>query len=212
MYAPTPFFSDDINITADLVETIVMGTLVTSGSDTASAPSLQGSPLPFMIEKNDDGTAKLISHMDRRNPLWREMEDGREVLVIFWGPSAYISPSIYTTTPRVPTWIYTTAHVSGMPRLVHDGDAKDKIVSDLCRFMEKPDSGWDISQVGDYKARLLDAIVGFEIDITSAQSQVRLGQLNNSEDLKAVYEALSHGAPGDMQVAEIMKNMGIVEL
>ena len=205
MYAPKPFFSDDINIASGPVDSIVMGTIVTSGS------SLQASPLPFMLEKNDDGTAKLISHMDRRNPLWQEMENGGDVLVIFWGPSAYISPSIYTTQPRVPTWIYTTAHVSGTPRLIHDGDAKDKIVSDLCRFMEKPNSGWDISQVVGYKERLLGSIVGFEIDITSAQSQIRLGQPNSREDIMAIYEALSNGTPGEKQVAVLMKDLKIID-
>lgn len=202
MYAPTPYFSDDINIAGGLVDRIVMGTIVTSGS------SLQGSPLPFMFEKNG---SKLVSHMDRRNPLWRDMEDGREVLVIFWGPSAYISPSIYTTTPRVPTWIYVTAHVNGIPRLIQGKDEMGKIVSDLSNYMEKPGTGWDISQVTDYRDRLLGAIVGFEIDITNAQSQIRLGQQNNSEDLGAVYEALLNGAPGEQQVAGIMKDMGIID-
>lgn len=42
MYAPTPYFSDDMDVARDLVENIVMGTLITSGKE--------GSPLPFMFE------------------------------------------------------------------------------------------------------------------------------------------------------------------
>lgn len=205
MYAPPPFFSDDVDVACGLVENIVMGTLVTSGT------CLQGSPLPFMFEQESDGRSKLVSHMDRRNPLWRDMEDGREVMVIFWGPSAYISPSVYVTRPRVPTWVYATVHVNGTPRLVRDADGVDKIVSDLCNFMEKSGSAWDISQVVDYKEKLLSSIVGFEIDITSAQSQIRLGQLNDSEDLRAVYDALCGGTHGEKQVAALMKDRGIID-
>lgn len=205
MYAPPPYYSEDIDIACDLVKTIVMGTLVTSGT------FLQGSPLPFMFEKGRDSALKLISHMDRRNPLQREMEDGREVLVIFWGPNAYISPSDYVATPRVPTWVYATVHMNGIPRLIHGKNEIDKIVSDLSYFMEKPNSGWDISQVVDYKEKLLDSIVGFEIDITSAQSQIRLGQQNDKEDIMAVYNSLSNGSHGEKQVAALMKHQGMLD-
>lgn len=155
--------------------------------------------------------AKLISHMDRRNPLWRDMEGGREVLVIFWGPSAYISPSVYVTKPRVPTWVYATAHVNGIPRILQGKGEMDKIVTDLCRFMEEPDSGWDIGQVEEYKARILSGIVGFEIDITRVQSQTRLGQQNDSDDFRAVHNALVEGAAGEKQVAALMERLGMIE-
>ncbi|MFC3050502.1 FMN-binding negative transcriptional regulator [Kordiimonas pumila] len=205
MYAPSPFYSEDPKIAKTLVDMIVMGTLVTAEI------SLQGSPLPFMIDIDNTGNGRLISHMDKRNPLWKDLESGKEVLVIFWGPNAYISPALYTTTPRVPTWVYATVHIKGTPRLIKDAEGVDKIVTDLCNYMEKPDSGWSIEQVSGYKSRILNGIVGFEIDIAATMSQVRLAQQNDQPDIEALYKGLASGSSGDRQVAELMKKMSIVE-
>ncbi|MEP1447267.1 MAG: FMN-binding negative transcriptional regulator [Paraglaciecola sp.] len=203
MYAPSPYLSKDPTIACNLIDMIVMGTLVTCEN------SMQGSPLPFMVNQKTDGKLRLISHMDRANPLWKTLQNNQEVMVIFWGPNSYISPSIYTTSPRVPTWFFATVHLKGIPRLIEDEDGLDTIVSDLSQFMEKADSTWQISQVANYKKRLLSAIVGFEIDVRSCQSQIRLGQGNSSKDQNAVYQALSKGNPAEKQVAELMQQLDL---
>lgn len=205
MYAPSPYLSEDSTLACNLIDMIVMGTLVTCET------SMQGSPLPFMVKQQQNGKLTLISHMDRANPLWKTMQNNQEVMVIFWGANSYISPSIYTTSPRVPTWLYATVHLKGIPKLIEDEDGLDTIVSDLSQFMEKADSTWQISQVANYKKRLLTAIVGFEIDINSCQSQVRLGQSNSAEDQNAVYQALSKGNHAEKQVAELMQKLDLIK-
>jgi transcriptional regulator len=48
------------------------------------------------------------------------MKEGEESLIIFHGPHAYISPSLYELRESVPTWNYAAIHVYGESALFHD--------------------------------------------------------------------------------------------
>jgi transcriptional regulator len=69
------------------------------------APTADHVPLEY-----DAATQTLRGHVARANPLWRETRADIEVLVVFQGPQAYISPGWYATKAEtgkvVPTWNY----------------------------------------------------------------------------------------------------------
>ena len=64
--------------------------------------------LPFLIEKKENKLF-LISHMAKANPQWQTFGQN-ELLIIFQGPHAYISPSHYEKQQNVPTWNYVAVH------------------------------------------------------------------------------------------------------
>ena len=83
---------------------------------TGTGGSLHASHLPVVVsEKNQKIVIDM--HMARNNPQWKEFFDD-EVLVIFSGPHAYISPRWYSEKKRVPTWNYAAVHAYGVPK--HD--------------------------------------------------------------------------------------------
>src|SRR5258708_34802559 len=53
-----------------------------------------------------DGHLHLRGHMAKANPHWKSLAQDQESLVIFSGPHAYISPSLYEIRESVPTWNY----------------------------------------------------------------------------------------------------------
>src|SRR5260370_39057993 len=59
----------------------------------------------------------------RATAQWREFS-GAEVLVVFFGPHAYVSPRWYEEKERVPTWNYAAVHAYGVPELIEDRKAK----------------------------------------------------------------------------------------
>ena len=108
--------------------------------------------------------------MARPNPQWRSFGDVDEVLVIFRGPDAYISPAWYTDSPNVPTWNYVVVHAYCRVRLLVAGD---------------PQIHWILEQtVSQYEARFerpwrpenrLGVIAGLEPQSdTGAQEIARL--------------------------------------
>ncbi|MBT1446028.1 FMN-binding negative transcriptional regulator [Shewanella sp. JM162201] len=177
--------------------------------------SLQASHLPLILS---DCETKLLGHMARANGQWQGL-DGAEVLAIFSGPHAYISPRWYQGSPAVPTWNYTAVHVKGRLRLL-DGDAALAVLVKAVKYFES-DSGPDLLTDPDektfnnielsslmppeYVAKLSAAIVAFEIEIESIEGKAKLGQQRKDADQRGVATALADTAGGAALLAQMKR-------
>src|SRR5262245_59127079 len=54
---------------------------------------LTATHLPFLLDTERGEFGTLRAHLARPNPQWKQFADGVEVMTIFQGPHAYISPS-----------------------------------------------------------------------------------------------------------------------
>ncbi|OYU86849.1 MAG: transcriptional regulator [Bradyrhizobiaceae bacterium PARB1] len=206
MYIPTLFRSDDRETAFDLIEEIRLGSLVSAD------PEIQVSHLPFMIDRMPGAMGRLIGHCARANPQWKSFGGEGEVLVVFLGPQTYVSPDWYGTRPRAPTWLYASVHVWGRSRLVDERDATRDMVVRLSEEMEPPSSAWSTESIAPYTEKLLPGIVGFHIDITSIQTQLRLGQQNTLDDRRRVHGALSNGDMSQRLVGRLMERFSFLDL
>src|SRR5690349_1788461 len=114
MYIPIFNRVDDRDKIIDFINGRGFATVISHGLTGISA-----SHLPVLWHQTGAEWGELRSHMARANPQWQQFESGEEVLCIFHGPHAYISPSWYVTQHTVPTWNYATVHVYGIPELVN---------------------------------------------------------------------------------------------
>src|SRR5215467_5979107 len=115
MYIPKHFREDDLNTLHSLMRTYSFATLITQHEGIPFA-----SHLPFILDTERGPYGTLLAHMARPNPQWHDLTGEQEVLVIFQGPHAYISPSWYDVELSVPTWNYATVHAYGHPRIIDD--------------------------------------------------------------------------------------------
>jgi transcriptional regulator len=104
MYIPKHFREDDPATLYDLMRQHNFAALVTHHDG-----QLMASHLPFMV---DAERGLLLAHLARANPQWQHFAEGREVLVIFQGPHAYITPSWYAAAPSIPTWAEQAGHAA----------------------------------------------------------------------------------------------------
>jgi transcriptional regulator len=72
----------------------------------------------------DAGGVKVYGHMARGNGQWKALAE--EVLLIFQGAHAYISPTWYNHL-NVPTWNYTMVHVYGKARVLGEEELKSAL-------------------------------------------------------------------------------------
>lgn len=204
MYIPAPFRNDDRSTAYALIEEIRLGSII------SAAPNIEVSHLPFMVDRDEGAMGRLVAHCARANGQWPNL-DGREVLVTFLGPHCHVSPSWYGTQPRAPTWLYVSVHVRGMARLVSDPSAVRAMAVRLSEEMEPPASGWSPHDVGDYIDRLLPGIVGFHVEISDIQTQLRLAQQNGMDDRHRVHRALRDGDLAQRLVARLMQRFSFGE-
>jgi transcriptional regulator len=148
------------------------------------------SHLPFVIDRDAGENGTLIAHMARANSQWKDLSADTEVLVIFQGPHAYVSPSLYETHPSVPTWNYLTVHAYARPRIIEDEAAVRAILQDLVSQHEAPGSGWTMASAEGYVARMLRSIVAFELTITRLEGKAKLSQNRDATDAGNVAASL----------------------
>jgi len=198
-YVPRHFRVDDPAALEAFVAANAFGTLVSAG-----AAGLSVSHLPFLPERGGEGRLRLLGHVARANAHWQELEGAGEVLVIFPGPHAYVSPSWYANHPSVPTWNYAVVHARGRARLLPP-EALPGLLDRLSRAYEdaRP-SPWRMADLpADYTARMLPAIVGFEVAVERLEGKFKLSQNRRPEDIDGVAAAL--GREGQPELAALMR-------
>jgi transcriptional regulator len=141
---------------------------------TGTGGSLHGSHLPAMIHEHD---AKIVldMHMARNNPQWKEFFDD-EVMVVFTGPHAYISPRWYEEKERVPTWNYAAVHVYGKVQVTEDRKVKLAAQRELVAQLDPQWLPEFDALRAEYVENMLNGIVTFDIAVTRLETRWKLSQ------------------------------------
>ena len=159
---------------------------------TGTGGTLHASHLPVVIESTGQNL-KLDMHMARNNPQWRELFD-EEVLVVFSGPHAYISPRWYEQKPRVPTWNYAAVHAYGIPKVITEPQAKH---ASQRRLIASLDAQWlpkFDALPAEYVSSMLEGIVNFEIPVTRIETRWKLSQNRGRREMELIAAALDKSA------------------
>lgn len=157
-----------------------------------------------------DGT--LIGHVALANDMHRLIAEGGQVLVIFRGDDAFVSPNFYPSKAEhhrhVPTWNYQVVHMHGTITFQHDTQAKRAAVALLTRIHERRLNGaaaWKmVDAPADYIDGMLDAIVAFRIAVTRTLAKSKLSQNRDDRDHAGTVAGLRASGHGSM--AESMAN------
>lgn len=198
MYIPEHFKVSDDQELIRFIQTYSFGSLISQVEQAFFATHL-----PFLYKESDGKRAYLAGHLAKANPHWKNLE-GTEVLVLFQGPHAYISPSWYAEKQAVPTWNYTAVHVYGRFSILHEAKELQQLIVDTVRFYE-PES--ELLQHLDekYYEQMLQGIVGFQIEIARIEGKYKLSQNKSAETQQRVIDALRSSAdPGAVELADFM--------
>ena len=200
MYTPAHFQVNDRDTLHEFMRRHSFATIV---SHDGQVP--QATHMPVLLNPTQGEHGFLLSHMARANPQWRHFGTS-EVLIIFTGPHAYISPAWYVSEPAVPTWNYTAVHAYGIPRIVTDHDRFVQMLHDLVEFYEsgRPNR-WNGELPPEFRDGLMKGIVGIEIEITRLEGKFKLSQ-NRPKDAPSVIAMLEDSMnQTDRDTAKMMK-------
>ena len=203
MYTPQHFNVTDPRRLEAFIRDYSFGALVTVADGAPFA-----SHLPFIFDAQRGPKGTLIAHMARANPQWKHLEGTADVLAIFEGPHTYVSPSWYANY-GVPTWNYAVVHVYGKPKVLDDRAAVGSIVEKLtsineARFKEP----WTVDLADKRPERMLELIVGFEIEVERIEGKFKMSQNRPVEDRQRVIAKLSASESDvDREVAALMREV-----
>ncbi len=167
--------------------------------------ALDGAPfathLPFLLDGD-----RLLAHVARGNPHWQAIDGTTEMLAVFSGPHAYISPRWYADGPAVPTWNYVAVHIYGAPRLIADATSVRALLDSLVGEYEA--GAWALDgQDAGFVSRMIRGIVVFELPITRIEGKFKLSQNRPAEDRRRVTaELAASGGEADHRLLRYMVN------
>jgi transcriptional regulator len=199
MYIPKNNLITDTEEIIAFIKQFSFATIITAKDDYPTATHL-----PFIISTRNDKVI-LTSHFARANEHWKEIEGGTN-LVIFREPHAYISPKHYDNLLSVPTWNYISVHAYGRGRLITDTEETFAMLEKtIMAYEEEYKQQWDHLPV-DFKVKMQQGIVGFEIEVNDFQAKKKLSQNKTHAEQQRIMKDLANSPNShERQIAEYMK-------
>ncbi|MEO1545006.1 MAG: FMN-binding negative transcriptional regulator [Pseudomonadota bacterium] len=210
MYQPALFREDRVDVMHQLMRAHPFG-LLTS----IQAGRVNADHLPMVIHEDLAEKGIIRCHVAKGNPLWLDRAGSSEVLAVFQGPQAYVTPSWYPSKKVhgkvVPTWNYAVVHARGTLEFRDDHGWLMEHLSELTARHEgrrlKP---WHVSDAPkDYMTRQFKGLVGVEIQVTELEGKWKVSQNKDAGDRKGVQEGLLREPdPSAAEVSELVGRLG----
>jgi transcriptional regulator len=202
VYLPPAFTEARSEVLIEHIERYDFGFLVSHGSE-----GLVASHIPFLVER-EGAILHLHGHLARPNPQVGDLAGGGEVLAIFSGSHAYISPNWYESGPSVPTWNYADVHAYGTVRLIEDAEWLRQMLRRLTeRHEARNPAPWRMQKLPEaYLDGMLKGIIGLDFTVSRLEGKYKLSQNRPAADLPRVIAALERRGDADaLAVARLMR-------
>lgn len=207
MYIPKHFEEPRIEVLHALMRARPLATLVT-----LSADGLNANHIPLLLSDQPAPLGTLRGHVARANAIWRDVSKDVDVLAVFHGPDAYVSPTWYPGKAEngkaVPTWNYAVAHAYGSLRVRDDAVWLHAHLDALTRHHEAAlPEPWHLSDAPqDYIDKMMAAVVGIEIVITRLLGKWKVSQNQPAQNQAGVIQGLRARADAQsLAMAELIK-------
>jgi len=209
MYRPPAFREDRLDVLHGFIRAHPLAMLVSAG-----AGGLMANPIPFLVDPAEGEKGLLRAHLARANDQLAALRQGAEVMVLFQGPDAYVTPSWYASKREhgkvVPTWNYVTVHAWGTPRVIDDEAWLRQQIGDLTRSQETGrENPWRVEDApADFLAGQIRGIVGLEIPIAQIEGKWKVSQNRSAADRQGVIDGLRQEGPQTGDMAELVEQRG----
>lgn len=205
MYLPAMFREQRFDVLAALVRAHPLATLIANTSD-----GLTADHVPMLLE-GWEGHCRLRGHVSRSNPVWQQVPERAAVMALFSGAQHYVSPNLYPSKRDsgevVPTWNYSVVHARGVIHWIQDPAWLRALVADLTDQQEHTQAQpWRISDApAPFLERMLQAIVGFQIDVESLVGKFKASQNRSARDRAGVRAGFMAAGLSDETIAELVR-------
>lgn len=161
--------------------------------------------IPFLfVEK--DGELFLRGHIMKGNDHHKAFEANKNVLAVFTGPHTYVSASWYANQKQASTWNYMSVHARGEMSFLRDQELLQMLDDTTSYYENDPSSPSLYKELSEeYVMRLINAIVAFEIKVTSIDHVFKLSQNRDEKSFENIIGKLQNGDADAKAIAAEMR-------
>jgi len=162
--------------------------------------------IPMLVEERD-GKLILHGHIMRKTDHHKAFLENQQALVVFTGPSTYVSASWYSNPHMGSTWNYMSVHLRGNIRWVGEQELRSLLDQLTLRFennnLTSPTYFNNLSD--DYIKHMLPAIEAFEIEVEEIENVFKLSQNRDEKSYLNIIGQLEKQGPDSSRIAAEMK-------
>lgn len=162
--------------------------------------------IPVIIEERN-GDLFLQGHIMRNTDHHKAFMENPNALIVFTGPSAYVSATWYSNSQMGSTYNYMSVHVQGELRFM----SQDELINFMRRFTLKFEKGNTQSPTiydnlpPEYVNKMVAAIAGFEIKLDKIDNVFKLSQNRDEKSYLNIISKLEEKGGHAALIAEEMK-------
>jgi len=163
--------------------------------------------IPILFEERN-GELFLQGHIMRNTDHYKAFVENPNALLVFTGPSAYVSASWYSNPQIGSTWNYMSIHAIGLINFMSS--------EGLIQFMRKLTLKFEEGNTNSltiydnlpetFLSKMMPAIVGFELKIEKIDNVFKLSQNRDEKSYLNIISKLSDQGGSSALIAEEMKN------
>ena len=162
--------------------------------------------IPVFIEEVD-GKLFLTGHMMRETDHHKTFEKNPEALVVFTGPHTYVSATWYSNPQQASTWNYMSVHLKGTLRFLDQDGLVEVLKKTTLHFENYQRESLTVfdNLPGDYTARLMKAIIAFQIEVKEIDNVFKLSQNKDEKSFHHIIEKLRDQGSDGVYIADQME-------
>jgi transcriptional regulator len=174
-----------------------------TGSNSSGVPV--ATQIPLLIEQRNEDLI-LQGHIMRKTDHHKAFMENPNVLVVFTGPSSYISASWYSNPQIGSTWNYMSVHIRGQMKFMSDNE----LIGFMKKFTLKFEGGDTTSQTiydnlpSEYLSKMMPAISGFEIKAEKTENVFKLSQNRDEQSYRNIISRLLEKGGDSARIADEM--------
>jgi transcriptional regulator len=190
MYVPDHFRPSDEHASWQVISDHGFGSLVTVENGEPPVAS----PLPFLACREE---GELLGHLARANRQFKALcrAGSPTVLVMFQGPSGFVSGAYYDDPSAVPTWDHVTVHVTGELQLL-PGEAETLSVlrDTVAHFEARAGSSWRLDVERADLPEMVRQVSAFRVIVHRIDAIFKLSQnIDTTRRRRVVAGLRAHG-------------------
>jgi transcriptional regulator len=163
--------------------------------------------IPILLEERN-GTLFLQGHIMRKTDHHKAFVENPNALLVFTGPSCYVSASWYSNPQIGSTWNYMSVHVAGKVNFM----TSNELVAFMRKLTLKFEKGNTQSLTfydnlpEQFLSKMMPAIVGFEVKAEKLENVFKLSQNRDEKSYLNIISKLEElGGESDLIASEMRK-------
>lgn len=165
-----------------------------------------GTQIPVLLEERN-GELFLQGHIMRNTDHHKAFVENPNALLVFTGPSCYVSASWYSNPQIGSTWNYMSVHVAGQLTFMSNEDLK-QFMRRLTLKFEKGNTAsltfYD-NLPDQFLSKMMPAIAGFEIKAEKIENVFKLSQNRDEKSYLNIISKLEEQGGNSALIASEMR-------